>query len=82
MVADNGTPVRGQGKPHHVEMLCRPRSGGTYVRGKVWHPDHRTIYLDGWHKVLHSTEIVPKSPAEERDQADQREALFLMKYVD
>ncbi len=82
IVARNGTLVRGQGKPHHVEMLCRPRDGETYVRGKVWHPDHRTIYLDGWHKVLRNTEIVPKDPVEEQEQANLREALFLMKYVD
>ncbi|MBN1852403.1 MAG: hypothetical protein JW829_06750 [Pirellulales bacterium] len=27
-----------------------------YVRGKVWHPDHATIRLDGWHRVEMNTE--------------------------
>ena len=27
-----------------------------YVRGKVWHPDHATIRLDGWHGVEMNTE--------------------------
>jgi hypothetical protein len=26
------------------------------VRGKVWHPDHATIRLDGWHRVAMNTE--------------------------
>lgn len=27
-----------------------------YVRGRVRHPDHKTIYLDVWHRVLPNTE--------------------------
>lgn len=27
-----------------------------YVRGRVWHPDHQTIVLDGWHRVVMNTE--------------------------
>lgn len=27
-----------------------------YVRGRVWHPDHATIRLDGWHRVEMNTE--------------------------
>ena len=27
-----------------------------YVRGRVSHPDHKTIVLDGWHRVLMNTE--------------------------
>ena len=82
IVAHNGTLVRGQGKPHHVEMLCRPQDGETYVRGKVWHPDHRTIYLDRWHKVLRNTEVVPKDLVEDRKQEELRESLFHMNFVD
>lgn len=29
-----------------------------YVRGRVWHPDHATIVLPGWHQVLLNGEIV------------------------
>lgn len=81
IAAHNGTLVRSGGKPHHVEWLCRPHDGETYVRGKVWHPDHRTIYLDGWHKVLGNTETTPKEPVAERE-AELREALFHMDFVD
>jgi hypothetical protein len=27
-----------------------------YVRGRVWHPDHQTIVLDCWHRVVMNTE--------------------------
>jgi len=75
-VESKGTLVRGTGKPHGVEAICRSAKGDTYVRGKVWHPDHRTVYLDGWHKVLRNTEAVPKNLAE------QPQAMFLMSYLD
>ncbi len=81
IVAHNGTLVRYQAKRHHVEMLCRPPDGETYVRGKVWHPDHRTIYLDGWHKVRRNTEVVPSDFVVERE-AEQRDALFQVNFVD
>jgi hypothetical protein len=32
------------------------RNPVVYVRGKVWHPDHATIRLDGWHRVTMNTE--------------------------
>jgi len=34
-------------------MTREPR---VYVRGRVWHPDHKTIVLDDWHRVLMNTE--------------------------
>jgi hypothetical protein len=27
-----------------------------YVRGRVWHPDHKTIILHDWHRVMMNTE--------------------------
>jgi hypothetical protein len=27
------------------------RDAAVYARGKVRHPDHKTIHLDGWHRV-------------------------------
>ena len=33
-----------------------PRNAAVYVRGRVSHPDHKTIVLDGWHRVLMNTE--------------------------
>lgn len=31
-------------------------NANVYVRGRVWHPDHQTIVLDDWHRVLMNTE--------------------------
>jgi hypothetical protein len=32
------------------------RNPVVYVRGKITHPDHATIRLDGWHRVEMNTE--------------------------
>jgi hypothetical protein len=32
------------------------RNAQLYVRGRVWHPDHKTIILPCWHRVLMNTE--------------------------
>jgi hypothetical protein len=32
------------------------RDALVYVRGEIWHPDHATIRLWGWHRVLMNTE--------------------------
>jgi hypothetical protein len=32
------------------------REAQVYVRGRVKHPDHRTVYLSGWHRVHPNTE--------------------------
>jgi hypothetical protein len=32
------------------------RNAGVYVRGRVRHPDHATITLHGWHRVVMNTE--------------------------
>jgi len=32
------------------------RDASVYVRGQVWHPDHETVVLDEWHRVLMNTE--------------------------
>ncbi|HWH59165.1 MAG TPA: hypothetical protein VN682_16170 [Terriglobales bacterium] len=32
------------------------RNPRVYVRGRVRHPDHKTVTLDGWHEVLSNTE--------------------------
>jgi hypothetical protein len=40
------------------------RDASAFVRGRVWHPDHKTIVLDGWHRVLMNTEnLAPGSRA-------------------
>jgi len=43
----------GGGRPHVVdEAITVPRSKTRYVRGAVRHPDHRTLQLRGWHRVV------------------------------
>lgn len=39
------------------------RNPVVYVRGKITHPDHATIRLDGWHRVAMNTEIGSRSVA-------------------
>jgi hypothetical protein len=35
------------------QMMREPR---VFVRGRVWHPDHKTIVLNEWHRVMMNTE--------------------------
>lgn len=54
-------PLHAGGRPHWVEFRTDlpdghdPVSGQpklrSYVRGKVWHPDHRTVCFDRWRRV-------------------------------
>jgi len=56
----NGELVRNWGKPHRVEWLYRPEGRDeTFVRGDVSHPDHETIQLQVWHRVVQNTEVEP-----------------------
>jgi hypothetical protein len=32
------------------------RDASVHVRGEIWHPDHETVVLHGWHRVLMNTE--------------------------
>jgi hypothetical protein len=32
------------------------RGAAVYVRGRVWHADHKTVVLGGWHRVYMNTE--------------------------
>lgn len=58
----DGELVRAGGKPHRVEWLYRPAgSNDTFVRGAVSHPDHETIHLQVWHRVVQNNEV-PLAP--------------------
>lgn len=39
-----------------LDWRARRRNAIVYVRGRVRHPDHKTIRLDGWHRVAMNTE--------------------------
>jgi len=45
--------VPGAHKWNWSRMMREPT---VYVRGRVWHPDHKTIVLDHWHRVFMNTE--------------------------
>lgn len=39
-----------------MQFTQRVRDAEVYVRGNIRHDDHKTIFLDGWHRVLMNTE--------------------------
>ena len=39
-----------------LQWVVQRRNPSVFVRGKVRHADHKTIRLDGWHRVLMNTE--------------------------
>ena len=39
-----------------LHWVVQRRNPQVFVRGKIRHADHKTIYLDGWHQVLMNTE--------------------------
>jgi hypothetical protein len=41
----------------HIRWRVMQRDMVTYGRGQVRHPDHRTITLNGWHRILMNNEI-------------------------
>ena len=61
----NGRLIRGNGKPHRVEWLYQPEGRDeTFVRGAVAHPDHATVYLEVWHRVVQNNEAEPAPEAQ------------------
>lgn len=40
----------------NLHWVVQRRNPSVFVRGRVRHPDHKTIFLDGWHQVLMNTE--------------------------
>jgi hypothetical protein len=52
--ADEYSRLRGQGDKGPWQQMVR--NARVYVRGRIRHPDHATIHLDGWHRVLMNRE--------------------------
>lgn len=40
----------------HLRWIAQRRNPNVFVRGRVRHPDHKTIVLSGWHQVMMNTE--------------------------
>jgi len=45
------------GNPHIADFLIKIKGLGKFVRGKIWHPEHKTLKLHGWFKVYKNQEI-------------------------
>jgi hypothetical protein len=48
--------VAGNSKAKNWGWRTMRRNPGVYVRGRIRHPDHATIALHGWHRVVMNTE--------------------------
>lgn len=51
-----GKILRNNPKARNWNWRQMMRNAALYVRGRVWHPDHKTVVLRGWHRVLMNTE--------------------------
>jgi hypothetical protein len=45
-----------QPKAAQWDWRSMQRNAAVYVRGRISHPDHKTVVLDSWHRVLMNTE--------------------------
>ena len=43
-------------KAANLGWIAQRRNPAVFVRGRVRHPDHKTIQLDCWHQVVMNTE--------------------------
>jgi len=50
-----------EGERSRWEWRVMRRNPNVYVRGRVRHPDHKTVVLDGWHEVLGNTESLSRA---------------------
>ena len=45
-----------QPKLRNLQWVTQRRNPQVFVRGRIRHPDHKTIVLSDWHQVLMNTE--------------------------
>ena len=45
-----------EGERNRWNWRVMRRNPRVHVRGRVRHPDHKTVMVDGWHEVLSNTE--------------------------
>lgn len=48
-------------KERNLGFTAMKRDAAVYVRGKISHPDHETVTLQGWHQVFMNTESRAKA---------------------
>jgi len=64
LAVPNGTLRRNGGKPHRVDWIYQPKGRDeVFVRGEVSHPDHATLQLQVWHRVVQNNEVEPAPAA-------------------
>ena len=51
-----GRILRSSPKAQNWNWRPMRRNAAAFVRGRVWHPDHKTVVLSDWHRVLMNTE--------------------------
>lgn len=47
----------GNGRPHVADEVVRLDPGRIYARGRIRHPDHKTLHLSEWRRVHRNTEV-------------------------
>jgi hypothetical protein len=60
MIARNARIEEGTGRPHiadEMQHMTIKKIRVFFVRGKIKHPDHKTLVLDTWHRVYANREL-------------------------
>ncbi len=52
-------PIEGAARPHLASELVASLTQ-TFVRGDIRHPDHQTLHLADWMRVVRNAEIVER----------------------
>ncbi|HVR85446.1 MAG TPA: hypothetical protein VMU54_14110 [Planctomycetota bacterium] len=47
----------GNGRPHVADEVVRTDRERVYARGRIRHPDHKTLVLSGWRRVFRNAEL-------------------------
>jgi len=47
----------GNGRPHVADEMVRTDGERIYARGRIRHPDHRTVILSDWRRVYRNAEV-------------------------
>jgi hypothetical protein len=47
----------GNGRPHVADEVVRLDSDRVYARGRIRHPDHKTLVLSEWRRVHRNAEV-------------------------
>lgn len=47
----------GNGRPHMADELLHQSNGRVFARGRIRHPDHKTLILPEWRRVFRNAEV-------------------------